>query len=236
VTADGDVIQEHGSLAKLSPEDQFEEQTSVETSNDQFCNNDFPVGLDKTSNCTNGGVNNEILIDGESMCQQAAEEAGARIVDGKFTIATWGDRQYWEPKRPMGCFKEACASGTGTCYYFNAVGYWPTAIDGGQPICNRPKHVNGTKNVAGGCPAGYAVIDDEDTCRSAANCLQYTQADEFRIGTLNGSRHLDFVRGCFFDEEADGSLTVYYNAETNLGDCTTCKGTQICNVTSTVSW
>jgi hypothetical protein len=241
VTADGDVIQEHGSQPKLSPEEDMIKAREVD-----YCNDDFPVGLDMTSTCTNANADlkNEILVDSESMCWQAAIDNGAHVPAGKATIDTWGDWQFWQAKRPMGCFKEACTgttstagvsiAGTDTCYYFNAVGFMPTNISGGQPICNRPKHVNGTNDpVSGqplGCPGGYAVIDDYLECEATIGCLQYNRGQNFFIGMANGSKHLDYVRGCFFEEQADGRVTVHFNNETNLGDCTTCKGVQICQV------
>jgi len=216
---------------KLSPKD--------ETKTDPYCDMDYPTGVVTTSDCTNPTAL-EVNIDSnggaDAMCLQAATESGAKALSGKFVLRD----ENFQKIRPKGCFKQAChESDNGVCYFYNPVNGVPDktlAGFAGTPICKRPKTHNGTKGVAGSCPTGYQMIDDEETCRSAANCRGWPQANIFRVGTHNASKHLDWVRGCFFDED-DGNK-VYYNRPINpaMGECTNCKGRQICLVTSTTSW
>merc|ERR1719253_1753931 len=67
----------------------------------EFCDYDFPVGKADTSNCSDTGKHALILE--ESMCLEAAIEAGATTVQNVFELG-----QEWEAKRPKGCFTYKC--------------------------------------------------------------------------------------------------------------------------------
>jgi len=124
----------------------------------------------------------------------------------------------------------------------------------GTPVCQRPKllladtpfdgssmytadgncHFKG-KSVA----LGYAVIMDEEACRTAADCvgLQNEAGEEFRVNEQNNSMYHDYPGGCFMaTTQIAGKLTkhrVYFNpkpaGETSLPKNP--KGVSLCNVT-----
>lgn len=211
----------------------------------EFCNFDFILGNEHTSSCNSSA--HEILgseEDDASECLEAASRSNAKAVHGKFEIGPeWGD------SHPRGCFKDNChEAANGVCYFFNMIGpkpdgSWPTTSAGGTgimgfPVCKRPMLQNGTQDTHGGCPSDYSVIDDEETCREAANCWGFLQGTLFRVGEgayPNASKNLDHPRGCFTDFEATHP-TVYYNPKTLMGEGTNVKGTPICNVTKPVKW
>jgi len=229
LTSEGEIELFESDKSKLSSQD---EETVKQRTTD-FCLYDYPVGVDKTSTCIDGGKSNELLIDSEDMCMHAASKAGATTVSLKFRL-----HQDFELFRPKGCFKETCAHGNGACYFFNPVAADVSTIvpAEGTPICYRPRYQNGTEGVAGKCGelhAGYELIDEEQKCRAAAGCLNDPPAHNFIIGMFNGSKHLDYVRGCFFD---DVRKQVFWNPKNDLGPCTSCTGTQLCVASSQTSW
>jgi len=198
-----------------------------------FCDYDFPMGKDGTSNCTEDPSANNSLILQESMCIEAGIESGATTSHASFKIG-----QEWEQKHPKGCFKDKCSEATnGVCYFYNGNGDWPTETQVGTPVCSRKKHLNGKNGSTGvgddkACPAGYVVIDDEDQCSATANCLSYATGSEFRIGLQNASKHGDYPRGCFISTDDD---KVYYNGKNDLKASGT-GGTPLCVVEKAVTW
>jgi len=230
LTSEGEVeLLESGSRLELRSQD----EESVKQSATDMCLYDYPVGLEKTSTCIDGGKNNELLIDSEEMCMHAASKAGATTLPGNFRL-----HSDLEKLRPKGCFKQTCSEaghvGHGACYFFNPVGddIPPNASWEGTPICYRPRYQNGTEGVAGSCGdlhPGYELIDEEQKCRAAAGCLAEPPAHNFIIGTFNGSKHLDYVRGCYFDEDRK---QVFWNPPNDLGACTDCRGKELCVATS----
>jgi len=229
LSADGETSQEHGSFvqsagtAKIASVDSSGE-TIVGAGGDSpdleglMCDNDYPVGKALTSNCAES---NETLIENEEECIEAAKEAGAKVLatTQQFKIAA-----SLEYHRPKGCYKDACPLDDGVCYFFNGVGGVPN-VSVGTPICRRPKHFNGTKNKAGGCPHGYALVDDEDECRASADCLNYVPGNQFRQ-----ANHSEWVRGCFINDDPDklDGAGVYFNVK--VGEDASEEGTQICKV------
>jgi len=210
---------------ELSPED----LTNLAA---EFCDYDFPMGKDDSSNCSD--ASNHSLILEESMCVEAGVESGATTTHDSFKIS-----QDWEGQRPKGCFKYECAEAANkVCYFYNGDGDWPTAPKG-SPVCSRPKYLNGTKDTNGGCPTGYEVIQNEDSCAATANCLGYAAAAEFRIGTQNASKTLESPLGCFIH---NGDGHVYFNKKgalhtgANEKGGTSVKGTNLCKVSKTVLW
>jgi len=220
-----------------------------------YCNYDFPLGQANVApgNCTEG---NESLILSEDMCIKAADRADAGM-SSHYVI----EDEAWENARPKGCFKFNCAaseSANQICYFYNGIGDWPDATlaakhqetFAGTPVCSRPKIALGTNDTNAQCPGGYKAItgDDindqlqhENMCYLTANCLSDAQGDEFRIGEQNASKHLDFPRGCFIDNDnlvGGGAGKVYFNPKTaeGFGADGVVKGTPICKVDSGVKW
>jgi len=219
----------------------------------QFCDEDFPLGQadQEPGNCTNA---NETLTD-ETQCIFAQAQSGA----GTATALRISGERY-ENARPKGCFKYSCSeSANGVCYFYNGIGDWPDANLSktkysedfvGTPICSRPKYVLGTNDTNAGCPGGYKAITSDDAtdqlqhenlCFLVANCLSYDRGDEFRIGEHNASKHLDFPRGCFVDNDglvAGTAGEVFFNPKTaeGFGADGVVKGTPICKVNSYVKW
>jgi hypothetical protein len=218
-----------------------------------YCNIDFPLGQADTQpgNCTNG---NETLIS-KLDCEEAITVSAA----GTPTHLQISGERY-ENARPKGCFKYSCSeSAKGVCYFYNGIGDWPDATLAdtkynesfvGTPICKRDKYVMGTNDTNAGCPGGYKAITSDDVadqlqhenlCFLVANCLSYDRGDEFRIGEHNASKHLDFPRGCFKDNDGlvEGKPgSVYFNPKTaeGFGADGVVKGTPICKVNSYVKW
>merc|ERR1719449_264935 len=91
----------------------------------------------------------------------------------------------------------------------------------------------GTKNTLNSCPTGYKIVDDEDYCKSTATCLSISQGSDFRIGEVNASKHLEYPRGCFVDND---NGKVYYNGPNSMGDGKDVKGTPICVVEYATKW
>jgi len=198
----------------------------------QYCDQDFPLGQEDTNHCTE--ANARIMID-PGACIQAGVMAGASVTHATFMVPQ-GTTDRWEFKRPKGCFKAPCGSASTAhtvCYFYNGLGADAGANVTGTPVCDRPRHANGTQDAQGGCPDGYQVVDDEETCRTSATCLGHAPGNEFRIGTHNASKHLDYVQGCFVNKD-DGK--VYYNKLTVMGLGTNPTGQNICNVSTTVKW
>lgn len=215
----------------------------------QFCNYDFPLGSKDTNFCTDPSKSMIHIVDAldPTMCIEAAIQSGASAGHHDFMIPQ-GTTDRWEYKRPAGCFAAKCgASSTthDTCYYWNGVACTLNTNDtitpacpkdvAGTPVCQRPRHLYGAQDAQGGCPDGYQVIEDEETCRSSATCLGHMPSSEFRVGVHNASKHLDHPEGCFIVEE-DGHNMTYFNPSSALGKGTNVKGKTICNVSSTVSW
>lgn len=217
------------SPAKTDPNTLVTTEEELEDMAVQFCDYDFPTGKTDTNNCTDGSKHEMILQ--EEMCIFAASEAGATTAHDSFK-----EPAEWEDKHPKGCFKYKCSeSPKNVCYFYNGDGDWPSQPKG-TPICSRPKHLNGTKDSAakdGGCPSGYKVVDDGETCYKSAGCLGYCTGAEFRIGTSNASKHLEYPRGCFIDN-TDGC--VYYNGPSSMGEGKSVSGTPICNVSKVTTW
>jgi len=124
----------------------------------------------------------------------------------------------------------------------------------GTPVCQRPKLLladtpfDGSSMYTpdGNCHyksksiyLGYAVIMDEEACRTAADCvgLQNEAGEEFRVNEQNNSMYHDYPGGCFMaTTQIAGKLTknrVYFNpkplGETSLPKNP--KGVSLCNVT-----
>jgi hypothetical protein len=233
-----------------SPDD--EEKTS-------FCDYDFPLGQEGTSNCTEGGGHE--LIYNEAMCKEAANQASAHIIANKFKISqdsliSDSPAVLEKDVHPKGCFMTNCSESTnGICYYFNGVGDWPEppANDStlrGTPVCSRPKYATGTRDKngkdTGACPTEYIVVEFEKRCQTTASCLGEVPGTEFRIGAKNASKHKDFPSYCFIDSNRSatdtkgqvgfGANKVYFNFESPVtkpehgGWGAHPKGTPLCQV------
>jgi len=237
LTADGEIVQQH---VKMSSQKSEPEQS--DSLRNGLCNLDFVEGTADTSNCSDDPLNptNHTIIFQESLCKAAADYSGAgQSVNGSMQLA-----HYWEHKRPRGCFKESCTSSpSGACYMINMVGELPPNPVG-MPICTRPRNLLGIKDAQTGaatsiadketgCPKGYKVIDDYDKCIEVSNCLNYAGGDNFVIGTHNASRHLEYPRGCFIDNQDNKT---YFNPANPVGDGLNVLGTPICNVSTVVRW
>jgi len=208
---------------------------------------DFVLGQPNTNVCTATGhkkVNEDTQnstghIIGKALCVAAAAQKGAHFTDEEADDGQEGNH-------PKGCFKADCdlfkadgdslATTHPVCFFYNPTGgVINVAGVTGTPVCSRPAFVHGNDDTQG-CKADdqsdYQVIDDEETCRTAAGILgTHPTADEFRIGVHNASKHLDYVQGCFLNLDRN---KVYFNAKSALGDGVAgqMKGRNICNVSS----
>jgi len=208
----------------------------------QFCNKDFPIGKTDKNECTNPAT--EQMIISPSSCIFAGQLSGASTSHDDFHLAQGrgpAGQLGEEYKRPRGCFKAPCGASSSThqvCYFYNGVG---GPIDDkvagftGTPVCSRARLGEGKKDAQGGCATGYQVVNDEETCRTSATCLGKAPGSEFRTGTHNASKKLDFLQGCFIHPDGE----VYFNEESTamgLGAAGHVKGQNICNVSSTTRW
>lgn len=190
-----------------------------------FCNYDFPLGEDLTSNCSAKGE--EMILD-MAECKEAAVMAGAKTNDD-FEV-----RYDWYNKHPEGCFKDKCGKGKDVCYFFNPSPTLPTALESGQPVCKRPKLINGTANTNGECKTGYQPIEKEAECMEFGSCLGHCIGSEFRINIKNASLYDLYPKFCFIKEE-DGC--VYFNEpRKGMPDPAGPVGMPLCEVSSVTSF
>jgi hypothetical protein len=116
-------------------------------------------------------------------------------------------------------------AGVGYCYFYNPRGSPPPQDNGeleGVPVCHRPKIINGTVGDAPAgdsgkvvsCKHGFAVIDTENECHSAAECLGYSKGEIFDISQQVNEMYHDYPEGCFIH----GSGRVYINLKPNQVD------------------
>merc|ERR1719491_128133 len=114
-------------------------------------------------------------------------------------------------------------------WFYNPSGVEFTGITG-IPICVEAEFQNGTEGSMDGCPAGYSVITDEYTCRTAAECQDLCTFQQFR--TLDPNEEDTNPKGCH--RAADGC--VQFNNKTSDPTCsltgTACVGFPLCNVTT----
>lgn len=225
-------------LDKSSPKKddaaQWEDKTVDAASAKQFCNIDFAMGPSNSTSCSGVGT---VMID-PGWCEEAANLSGVEY--GPEVVTNTGHRL--EYKHPKGCFKDSCGSSSSksACYFYNPIDELPEVSNpefSGQIVCWRHKHAHGTPDKHGGCPSGYQVIDDEWQCRESAECLDYVLGSPFNIGGgsyANASKHREYVRGCLYLKE-DGVTKVYYNAPNEMGEGPVTKGTNLCNVSSTIA-
>jgi len=223
-----------GELVQSKPE------TEVERAAD-YCDVDFVLGIAASNDCaiTSGlnGVNHH-LITTESMCKQAANEAGG-LTQLDMSIGSG-----YQNLRPKGCFQQPCsevepagdtmAGDTHVCYFFN--GNKETPGNGGAtiigtPVCHRMRYLNyiapDTDTRDAGCPVGYRVILEDLPCRQVQNCLGDAPGDQFRVGLSNASQHLDYPLGCFIDKV---DHKIYINEASQMGRGTSITGTLLCKV------
>jgi len=196
-----------------------------------MCNDDYPLGNADTNNCSLANAAYENILQ-EAMCIQAAKDANATVVHDKFRLVE--DQSDWYDKRPKGCFKAECGEDPkGVCYFYNPVGDVPKHPKG-EPVCSRPRYLNGTANATTGvkCPADYQSIMHEDACQEAGVCLGYCSGTEFREAVQNASKFEEFPLGCFIHAKLG---CVFFNApQTNRTDPPKQpQGTPICNVSKT---
>lgn len=209
-------------------------------SGDEYCNQDFPLGLLNKDKCGKRSTMKYSQLDFDQ-CKWAAKLAHANVEDAKFDIMEGAT--LWGKVHPRGCFTAPCFSNNETtCYYFNRATVEPEKADG-QPVCQRPRYSRGKakNNKESTCDGGeeYSVIMDEATCRKAANCLGYCQGHEFRETALVVTDYDKFPKGCFIHEDLANFTTpcVYFNEKGNATEFPKApKGTPICNVTSPTSF
>lgn len=181
-----------------------------ETGCNDFCLDDYPLGVPDTNRCIDSDYHSAVLD--SAMCEEAARQANASKGWGPsapFMLTS----EYFD-FYPQGCFK---LHGHGA-YFFNPVGTyprWPMGI----PICYRVKYANGTTDANDGCPSGFQKIETEERCLEAAYCQGFcTQKDDFQRGTsvssgpdtrpADASNYDIRPRGCFIHPEDE---CVYFN-------------------------
>lgn len=213
-----------------------------DTSGNDYCNADFPLGNDKTNDCA--AADHHEIID-MADCRQAAHEAGCNIT---LTGHNWTVPYDYFMKHPQGCFTQECHSAAwlglnpqGQCYFYNPSPTTPNAIDAGRPVCKRDKIVNGTDYVTepmsahanGGCPTGYEAIRTEAKCREFAGCLGHCSGSPMLINHLNASLYDEFPKYCFINDESHlpYDKCVYWNEpRPGMIDPTKAVGRPLCNV------
>jgi len=207
------------------------EQTAVD-----FCNFDFPLGVEKSNNCSDSR-HRRILDMGE--CRQAAVEAGAGI-NKDFEV------EYdWYNKHPEGCFKEKCSknvSAEETCYFYNPAPVSPSDIQEGSPVCKRPKLLIGTNdtnpdaaptnssNSTSNCPKDYEAVRIEAKCKEFGACMGHCIGEQFRINIQNASLYNQYPKYCFI--HADDNCVYFNEPREGMPDPTAPVGTPICNVSA----
>merc|ERR1719498_856371 len=183
-----------------------------------FCFESFLLGQSNKNNCTDANVHSLILREAE--CREAAAEANAQTGNGQANFVVDYDNK---DNHPIGCFKDADKN----IFWFNPDGDWPkhpegeTRNPGGTPVCSRKRYLNGT--LPSTCPAGYTAIQEEEACRSIAECEGYCMSSVFRVGIPAATNAVKnppdprpawaadynkMPKGCFIREE-DGC--VYFN-------------------------
>lgn len=203
------------------------EQTAID-----FCNYDFPLGEEKSNNCSDSR-HRRILDMGE--CREAAVQAGAGL-NKDFEV------QYdWYNKHPAGCFKEKCSkeeNSEETCYFYNPAPVSPSDIQEGSPVCKRPKLLKGaananpdaTSNGTSTCPKDYEAVRIEAKCKEFGACMGHCIGTQFRININNASLYNQYPKYCFIHAE---DKCVYFNEpREGMPDPTAPVGTPICNVSA----
>jgi hypothetical protein len=210
-----------------------------------FCHLDFVLGQDDSNECN--GTHSKIhsdFPDGNvsiDMCIEAAQLSNAKMdpVNDGFKIAG-----AYQSKHPKGCFKTTTNSKTWYFYNNNGDVDWPNATSTmtGTPICSRNKYEDGAEGSHGGCPDGYKVIMDEDTCEEMGSCLSERPNSG---GSIGFSPHIEekklYPVGCFKASSGTRNLEsgkVYWNAPSDLGKPNegTLKGTPVCIVNTVLKW
>lgn len=219
-------------MVHVSPHGEMLQATVKEVATD-FCEWDFPLGKASTkAECAHSG--DQIIGNNEEMCIKAGQLANAKTAHMSFSV----EGSYYRNSHPKGCFymKGCSEDSRGHCYFYNSVEPMPAGPTiAGQVVCKRDKYKNGTVDSPGGsgagCATGYATIMHEATCSAFATCMGYCLGAEFRIGTANASRNLDFPQGCFIHKKEG---CVYFNPPSSLGmpPVGRASGTPVCNVTS----
>merc|ERR1719253_58422 len=143
---------------------------------------------------------------------------------------------------PIGCFMRSNGK-----WGYNGAGNMPTKLgerpkraDGSDypngacplaaamaasPVCQRIEYINGTLDAGEGkCGSeDFAVIMNEDHCRTAATCLGYCSEDQFRVIAVNNS----FPLGCFINPVSGCARFNSIPAQ----DPATVVGMPLCNLT-----
>lgn len=189
------------------------------------CDDTFELGSENSDNCGT----NHTMIEDDGKCREAAE-TNHYVMPSNGVIS--GD--FWEKTRPKGCFKFPCSeSATGECYFYNErEDPVPARQIVGTPVCLKPKYMNGTAvgNATVTCPAGYAMITDEETCRGAGICQGYCEGSEFRASILAADAADLYPEGCFIHAKEG---CVYFNPP-KATPPTHPSGTPLCNTTTSL--
>jgi hypothetical protein len=235
------------------------------------CDDDFPLGQLNKNACTETHFDYPILD--RQVCIEAAKEAGVMTVHSKFELPADGGWRNVHPRGcfKIPCSEAHAATGHATgandtekqaaeshdnggyCYFYNPIEQNPQDDADqltGVPVCYRPKIINGTiADATSGsgkvvqCKAGFKVIDNENDCRAAAECLGLGQGDDqFQISLQVNAMYQEYPEGCFIHVNGN----VYINLRPNQvdgqalwGNPTDPEGnmatvaTPLCNVTET---
>lgn len=201
---------------------------------ENMCDDDFPLGLPNSNNCTIPGMpwtaEHESILE-EAECIEAAAEANATAPHDSFMIST-----VYNELRPRGCFRHNCTQDPGNvCYFYNTFGDFPREPEG-QPVCIRRKFKNGTINSNNfvECPPGYQSIRKENNCSELASCSDYQMGSPFLVQDFSVDNYNFYPIGCFIDE-ANGEIK--YNTELFDTDGKTIApthpvGIPLCNVSN----
>jgi len=219
------------------------EAASLEDTKNDYCNADFPLGNDLSNGCSS--ADHTLIID-KSDCRQAAIQAGINM---GYDFDVPYDHYMLHPE---GCFTASCdapkwlltsevsaiqaLNPIGQCYWYNPSPTLPDAIESGQPVCKRPKIINGTENSNTGCPADYQAITTEAKCREFASCLGHCLGEGyggFLINKDDAGLYNNFPKYCFIRHD-EFDQCVYFNEPRPgvVDDPTNPVGTPLCNVSA----
>lgn len=200
------------------------------------CNIDFALGaMNSWDDC----LGHDAILD-DGMCLAAAQETGAHTMfSATNSVKNFSIANDLRNQRPKGCFMHPCEEGEaesgGACFFYNEADFLPEGSEvQGRPVCMRPKLKDAT---GGACPDGYKAIAHQETCMSAASCLNEALGAQFQIGLVNKDDEKKHPIGCFFNNQGDDAdHDVYFNPADGLteSDLTNPEGTSLCNVTEVV--
>lgn len=163
-----------------------------------LCNFNYTAGVPKKSNCTKPQT--QKLIEEESMCLAAANIScpDGSCLGSPFLL----NNSIFFDKYPMRCFM---TDDTPPKWFFNPVGYWPTAADiSGTPICVEVEYIEGKKGSNDCGSDEYTNILSQKECRTSALCMNNATHEQFTV--LNATDQKKYPKGCHIQTDGEVSF------------------------------